>query len=78
MVTICINVFMHIISNLYYRHPDKKKDPNAELRFVEIKQAYELLSDVERRYAYDTYGITNEDEHLYKQRHDYSQYARFR
>ncbi|XP_013182257.1 PREDICTED: dnaJ homolog subfamily C member 16 [Papilio xuthus] len=58
-------------------HPDKNEDPNAESRFVEIKQAYELLSDMERRQAYDLYGITNEDEHMYKQRHDYSQYARF-
>ncbi|CAH0718729.1 unnamed protein product, partial [Brenthis ino] len=58
-------------------HPDKNEDPNAEARFVEIKQAYELLSDTERRQAYDLYGITNEDDHMYKQRHDYSQYARF-
>ncbi|CAG5011375.1 unnamed protein product [Parnassius apollo] len=58
-------------------HPDKNEDPNAESRFVEIKQAYELLSDTERRQAYDLYGITNEDEHMYKPRHDYSQYARF-
>ncbi|XP_026329593.1 dnaJ homolog subfamily C member 16 [Hyposmocoma kahamanoa] len=58
-------------------HPDKNEDPKAESRFVEIKQAYELLSDTERRQAYDLYGITNEDDHLYKQRHDYSQYARF-
>ncbi|XP_041977353.1 dnaJ homolog subfamily C member 16 [Aricia agestis] len=58
-------------------HPDKNEDPNAEARFVEIKQAYELLSDTERRQAYDLYGITNEDDHMYKQRHDYSKYARF-
>ncbi|KAJ0180258.1 hypothetical protein K1T71_003662 [Dendrolimus kikuchii] len=58
-------------------HPDKNEDPQAESRFVEIKQAYELLSDTERRQAYDLYGITNEDDHLYKQRHDYSHYARF-
>ncbi|XP_047988249.1 dnaJ homolog subfamily C member 16 [Leguminivora glycinivorella] len=58
-------------------HPDKNLHPNAESRFVEIKQAYELLSDTERRQAYDQYGITNEDEHLYKQRHDYSTYSRF-
>lgn len=62
----------------YIRHPDKNEDKTAETRFVEIKQAYELLADTERRQAYDLYGITNEDDHLYKQRHDYSQYARFR
>ncbi|XP_023950560.2 dnaJ homolog subfamily C member 16 [Bicyclus anynana] len=58
-------------------HPDKNEDPNAESRFVEIKQAYELLTDTERRQAYDLYGITNEDDHMYKKRHDYSQYARY-
>ncbi|XP_022819981.1 dnaJ homolog subfamily C member 16 [Spodoptera litura] len=58
-------------------HPDKNEHPNAAARFVEIKQAYELLTDTERRQAYDYYGITNEDDYLYKQRHDYSQYARF-
>lgn len=65
-------------SIIYYRHPDKNEHPDAAARFVEIKQAYELLSDTERRQAYDYYGITNEDDHLYKPRHDYSQYARFR
>lgn len=63
---------------VFPRHPDKSGDPNAESRFVEIKQAYELLSDTERRHAYDLYGITNEDDHMYKPRHDYSEYARFR
>ncbi|KAH9634817.1 hypothetical protein HF086_012231 [Spodoptera exigua] len=58
-------------------HPDKNEHPDAAARFVEIKQAYELLSDTERRQAYDYYGITNEDDHLYKPRHDYSQYARY-
>lgn len=42
-------------------HPDKNVDPNAESRFVEIKQAYELLSDPDRRRKYDNHGITEED-----------------
>lgn len=58
-------------------HPDKSDHPEAETKFVEIKQAYELLSDSERRKAYDLYGITNEDAHLYKERPDYSNYGRF-
>lgn len=58
-------------------HPDKSDHPEAETKFVEIKQAYELLSDTERRQAYDLYGITNEDAHLYKERPDYSSYGRF-
>ncbi|XP_055523691.1 dnaJ homolog subfamily C member 16 isoform X1 [Wyeomyia smithii] len=58
-------------------HPDKSDHPEAETKFVEIKQAYELLSDSERRKAYDLHGITNEDAYLYKERPDYSSYGRF-
>ncbi|CAH0390809.1 unnamed protein product [Bemisia tabaci] len=41
-------------------HPDKNKDPEAEEKFVEIKQAYELLSDPERRQQFDVFGTTEE------------------
>ncbi|XP_035780794.1 dnaJ homolog subfamily C member 16-like [Anopheles albimanus] len=58
-------------------HPDKSKHPEAEQRFVEIKQAYELLSDSERRKAYDQYGITNEDAIVNRERPDYTTYSRF-
>lgn len=58
-----------------FRHPDKSDHPEAEAKFIEIKQAYELLSDSERRKAFDTHGITNED--YYRQRPDYSSYGRF-
>uniref|UniRef100_A0A182J0H4 DnaJ homolog subfamily C member 16 n=1 Tax=Anopheles atroparvus TaxID=41427 RepID=A0A182J0H4_ANOAO len=58
-------------------HPDKSKHPEAETRFVEIKQAYELLSDSDRRLAYDQFGITNEDAVLNRDRPDYSNYGRF-
>lgn len=38
-------------------HPDvNKHDPNAETRFKEINQAYEVLSDPERRQMYDRFG----------------------
>ncbi|XP_050500094.1 dnaJ homolog subfamily C member 16 [Diabrotica virgifera virgifera] len=42
-------------------HPDKSNHPNAEERFVEIKQAYELLCDPDRRKRYDIHGITEDD-----------------
>ncbi|XP_035912827.1 dnaJ homolog subfamily C member 16 [Anopheles stephensi] len=58
-------------------HPDKSKHPEAETKFVEIKQAYELLSDTDRRRAYDQYGITNEDAVLDRNRPDNSNYGRF-
>ncbi len=37
-------------------HPDVNKDPGAEDKFKEITEAYEILSDEERRAAYDRYG----------------------
>jgi len=46
----------------YYRaakkwHPDKnKQDPNAEARFKTISEAYEVLSDPEKRKIYDQHG----------------------
>lgn len=60
-----------------HRHPDKSDQPNAEEKFVEIKKAYELLADSERRKAYDMHGITNEDASMLRGQHDYSRYGRF-
>src|SRR3712207_662248 len=37
-------------------HPDVNKEPGAEARFKEIKEAYEVLSDDDKRAAYDRYG----------------------
>lgn len=37
-------------------HPDVSKEPNAEEKFKEAKEAYEVLSDAEKRQAYDTLG----------------------
>jgi molecular chaperone DnaJ len=37
-------------------HPDVNKEPTAEARFKEINEAYEVLSDEQKRAAYDRYG----------------------
>lgn len=41
-------------------HPDaNREDPNAEAKFKEINEAYEVLSDSEKRARYDQFGTVN-------------------
>ncbi len=37
-------------------HPDANKEQGAEARFIEINEAYEILSDQQKRATYDRYG----------------------
>lgn len=40
-------------------HPDVNKDPGAEDKFKEIAEAYEILSDENKKLDYDRFGTTN-------------------
>ncbi|XP_036319034.1 dnaJ homolog subfamily C member 16 [Rhagoletis pomonella] len=51
-------------------HPDKSEHPEASTVFVKIKQAYELLSDADRRRIYDQHGILNEDSYYFPPKSD--------
>ena len=41
-------------------HPDKNKEPDAEKKWLQISDAYELLKDPKKREKFDKFGIIDE------------------
>lgn len=44
-------------------HPDTNKDKDAREKFVQIQEAYEILSDEQKRQQFDQFGYGFDDAH---------------
>ncbi|XP_039231834.1 dnaJ homolog subfamily C member 16 isoform X2 [Drosophila yakuba] len=58
-------------------HPDKIRNDYGAEKFIQIKLAYELLSDMDRRRIFDRYGVSDTNSQYLQTKHDYSEYNRF-
>ena len=51
-------------------HPDKNSNLNAQQKFMEIRQAYEILKDPDRRWHYDRYFSTQSNQEEWSSTYD--------
>ncbi|XP_055863327.1 dnaJ homolog subfamily C member 16-like [Biomphalaria glabrata] len=58
-------------------HPDKSKDPLATDKFTKINEAYETLSDPEKRSNYDKFGYTSAQEQQRPSQHTFHSFEEF-
>src|SRR5271155_1793426 len=54
-------------------HPDVSKEKNAETKFKEVQEAYEVLRDPEKRAAYDQLGRDYRTGQQFRPRPDWAQ-----
>lgn len=50
------SIIVHEFSQILSTHPPTLPQEEAERRFKEISEAYEVLSDPQKKKIYDTYG----------------------
>ncbi|VDK79766.1 unnamed protein product [Onchocerca ochengi] len=55
-------------------HPDRNSDPNAQEKFREIAEAYEVLADEQKRRNYDMGGWSQQQQHA--QNFDFDAFTR--
>ena len=47
-------------------HPDKNPDPKAKDEFSKVTEAYQTLSDDQKRKVYDEYGMSSDEQKSYE------------
>ena len=47
-------------------HPDKNPDPKAKDQFSKVTEAYQTLSDDQKRKVYDQYGMSSDEQKSYE------------